>query len=98
MNFIQKIVKKLTRGEKVQVLYGYPSFKKCWLTVYHYRGSDEWQFEWDDLFADVRPSSWGDISQCLMFDGHKNGATKQEIEKAWDLLKKRNLALNRPIR
>ncbi|KAA5949709.1 hypothetical protein F3I56_17680, partial [Pantoea sp. VH_25] len=38
------------RDEKVSVMYGYPRYKKTWLTIYHYRATDRWVFEWDDLF------------------------------------------------
>ena len=79
------------KDKKVSVLYGYPAYKKTWLTVYHYRGSDKWIFEWDDLFDSGRPKSWGDLSECLMFKNKRSGATEEEFNKAWNMLKDRGL-------
>lgn len=60
------------RDQKVEVLYGYPENSTTWLTIYHYRKSGRWVFEWDDLFAEKRPKSWGDISECMMFEERKS--------------------------
>ena len=79
------------KGKKVSVLYGYPAYRKTWLTVYHYRKTDKWEFEWDDLFDSGRPSSWGPKSQCLMYEDKKSGATKEEFHKAWAMLNARGL-------
>lgn len=42
------------KEKKVSVLYGYPAGRTTWLTIYHRRSTDEWIFEWDDLFDDGR--------------------------------------------
>ncbi|KAA6046328.1 hypothetical protein F3I27_20020 [Pantoea sp. Bo_2] len=78
--------------EKVSVMYGYPLYKKTWLTIYHYRATDRWVFEWDDLFDAGRPKSWGNISECLMCTDKKSGATDEEFKEAWKRLKKRGMA------
>ncbi len=77
------------RDQKVEVLYGYPANSTTWLTIYHYRKSGRWVFEWDDLFAEKRPKSWGDISECMMFEERKSGATREEFNEAWRLLSER---------
>lgn len=75
-----------TRKEvKTTIMYGYPRYRKTWLTIYHYRESDKWVFEWDDLFDEGRPKSWGDISEFLMYKG-KN-VHDDEYKKALELLK-----------
>lgn len=79
------------RDKKVSVLYGYPSYKKTWLTIYHYRATDRWVFEWDDLFDPGRPKGWGDISKCLMSHDRKSGATQEEFDEAWRRLRQRGL-------
>lgn len=85
------ILKELSKDEKVEVLYGYPAYRKTWLTIYHYRRSDKWVFEWDDLFDGGRPKSWGDISLCLMYEDKKSGATREEYAEAWRQLNARGL-------
>lgn len=77
------------KEKKVSVLYGYPSGRTTWLTIYHRRSTNEWIFEWDDLFDSGRPKSWGDVRQCLMYENKKSGATQEEFNKAWELLRKR---------
>lgn len=77
------------RDQKVEVLYGYPANSTTWLTIYHYRKSGRWVFEWDDLFAEKRPKSWGDISECMMFEERKSGATREECNEAWRRLSER---------
>ncbi len=77
------------RDQKVEVLYGYPANSTTWLTIYHYRKSGRWVFEWDDLFAEKRPKSWGDISECMMFEERKSGATREEFNEAWARLSER---------
>lgn len=77
------------RDQKVEVLYGYPANSTTWLTIYHYRKSGRWVFEWDDLFAEKRPKSWGDISECMMFEERKSGATREEFNEAWRRLSER---------
>ncbi|EGO8042873.1 hypothetical protein FEK96_20045 [Escherichia coli] len=77
------------RDQKVEVLYGYPANSTTWLTIYHYRKSGRWVFEWDDLFAEKRPKSWGDISECMMFEERKSGATQEEFNEAWARLSER---------
>lgn len=77
------------RDQKVEVLYGYPANCTTWLTIYHYRKSGRWVFEWDDLFAEKRPKSWGDISECMMFEERKSGATREEFNEAWRRLSER---------
>lgn len=65
------------RDQKVEVLYGYPANSTTWLTIYHYRKSGRWVFEWDDLFAEKRPKSWGDIS--FLFCCHCMTADQQNL-------------------
>ena len=77
------------RDQKVEVLYGYPANCTTWLTIYHYRKSGRWVFEWDDLFAEKRPKSWGDISECMMFEERKSGATREVFNEAWRRLSER---------
>lgn len=77
------------RDQKVEVLYGYPANSTTWLTIYHYRKSGRWVFEWDDLFAEKRSKSWGDISECMMFEERKSGATREEFNEAWARLSER---------
>ncbi|EJD1075735.1 hypothetical protein M1J64_004065 [Salmonella enterica] len=77
------------RDQKVEVLYGYPANSTTWLTIYHYRKSGRWVFELDDLFAEKRPKSWGDISECMMFEERKSGATREEFNEAWARLSER---------
>ena len=85
-------IKEACKDNKVEVLYGYPAYRKTWLTIYHHRKSDRWVFEWDDLFDSGRPQSWGDISACLMRSSSSEKATKDEINRAWAMLRKRGLA------
>lgn len=80
------------KDKKVEVLYGYPAYRKTFLTIYHYRKSDRWVFEWDDRFDYGRPKSFGDISLCLMRANGDGESTKEEIDRAWAILRKRNLA------
>lgn len=77
------------KEKKISVLYGYPAGRTTWLTIYHRRSTDEWIFEWDDLFDSGRPKSWGDVSQDLMYKDKKSGATKEEFAKARKMLQKR---------
>lgn len=91
MKFIKWLFDIFTPDKKVEILYGYPAHRKTWLTIYHRRKSDVWEFEWDDLFDSGRPKSWGDVSRCLMFEDERNGATSEEFKKAWQLLRNRNL-------
>ncbi|MGM7454167.1 hypothetical protein [Escherichia albertii] len=88
-NSVCHFKKHKDRDQKVEVLYGYPANSTTWLTIYHYRKSGRWVFEWDDLFADKRPKSWGDISECLMFEERKSGATREEFNEAWARLSER---------
>ena len=80
------------RDEKVSVMYGYPCYRTTWLTVYHYRATDRWEYEWDDLFDSGRPKSWGDISLFLMNKDKKSGATQEEFDEALKRLRARGLA------
>ncbi len=91
MRLLKWLLSVFTPDKKIQVLYGYPANRKTWLTIYHRRKQDVWEFEWDDLFDSGRPKSWGDISECLMFEDKNKGATREEFTKAWQLLRKRNL-------
>lgn len=77
------------KEKEISVLYGYPAGRTTWLTVYHRRSTDEWIFEWDDLFDEGRPKSWGDIRQCQMYPDHDKGATQEEIAKAREMIRKR---------
>lgn len=77
------------KEKKVSILYGYPAGRTTWLTVYHRRSTDEWIFEWDDLFDEGRPKSWGDVRQCQMYPDHDKGATQEEIAKAREMIRKR---------
>ncbi|EPJ4168887.1 hypothetical protein R2538_003734 [Citrobacter freundii] len=79
MRFLKWLFSIFTPDEKVQVLYGYPANRKTWLTIYHRRKSDTWEFEWDDLFDNGRPKSWGDISNCLMFEDEKKRCDTRRI-------------------
>lgn len=72
---------------RVSVMYGYPKYRRTWLTIYHYRESDRWVFEWDDLFDSGRPKSWGPFSDFRMNDDKESGATAEEFKKARKLLK-----------
>lgn len=74
---------------KTSVMYGYPRYKKTWLTIYHCRDTDEWIFEWDDLFDDGRPKSWGSISDFLMY--RDKNVTDEEYNKALLMLKQDGL-------
>lgn len=87
---IYAIYRGVTREERVEVLYGYPAHCRTWLTVYHYRKSDRWIFEWDDLFDEGRPKSWP-INQHFLYEDRKSGATREEFEEAWKLCQKRGL-------
>ena len=51
-------IERLRKGKAVEVAYGYPPYKKTWLTIYRREKSGEFIFEWDDLFADERPKSY----------------------------------------
>lgn len=77
------------KEKKISVLYGYPPGSRTWLTIYHLRSTDEWVFEWDDIFDSGRPYSWGDVSQDLMYKDKDSGATKEEFAKARKMLRKR---------
>lgn len=77
------------KEKKVSVLYGYPAGRTTWLTIYHCRSTDEWIFEWDDLFDDGRPKSWGDVRQCQMYNDKDKGATREEIAEARSMLRER---------
>lgn len=77
------------KEKKVSVLYGYPAGRTTWLTIYHRRSTDEWIFEWDDLFDEGRPKSWGDINQCQMYADDEEGASSNEIAKAREMVRER---------
>lgn len=79
------------RPKKTLIMYGYPPYGKVWLSIYHRRKTDEWIFEWDDLFDEGRPKSWGHISEDFMFS--ENGATQEEVDTARKKLKKRGYYL-----
>lgn len=91
MKLLKWLINLFTPDEKIEVLYGYPAGRRTWLTIYHRRKSDTWEFEWDDLFDSGRPKSWGDVSECLMFEDRKHGATREEFNAAWQMLRNRNL-------
>lgn len=91
MKLFKWLFDRFTPDKKIEVLYGYPAYRKTWLTIYHRRKSDRWEFEWDDLFDSGRPKSWGDISECLMFEDKRSGATAEEFNRSWELLRNRNL-------
>lgn len=92
MALLRWLVNLLTPDKKIGALYGYPAGRKTWLTIYHRRKSDTWEFEWDNLFDSGRPKSWGDVSECLMFEYRNRGVTREEINTAWQKLRNRNLA------
>lgn len=77
------------KENKISVMYGYPRYKRTWLTIYHYRDTDKWLFEWDDLFDDGRPKSWGSISDFLMY--RDKNVTDEEYNKALRILKQDGL-------
>ncbi len=74
------------KEKKVSVMYGYPNGSNTWLTIYHHRKSDKWEFEWDDLFDSGRPKSWG--AGDFMFKDKKSGASDDEHSHAKSLLKR----------
>lgn len=77
----------LFKEKKVSVMYGYPKGKRVWLNIYHFRKTDEWEFEWDDLFDAGKPKSWGEGN--FMYVDKKSGATPEEHAYAKKLLKNR---------
>ena len=79
------------RDKKISVMYGYPAGCKTWLTVYYYRATDRWIFEWDDLFDEGRPESMNPASRCFMYRDKKSGATMAEFVEAEIRLKRRGL-------
>ena len=83
MGFFDFLFKK----KKVSVMYGYPKGESVWLTIYHHRKKNKWIFEWDDLFDDGKPKSWGDGD--FMYVDKKSGATPEEHAYAKKLLKNR---------
>lgn len=79
------------RDKKISVMYGYPAGYKTWLTVYHYRATDRWIFEWDDLFDEGRPESMSPVSRCFMYRDKDEGATMAEFVEAEIRLKRQGL-------
>lgn len=72
--------------EKVEVLSGYPANCSTWLTIYHYRKSDSWSFEWYGKDGCMRPALLGDISSCLMREVTAKHVSKSEYLHAHFLL------------
>lgn len=89
-NLLQIIKPNLVSNRKVSVMYGYPKGRNTWLTIYHKRRTDDWVFEWDDLFDSGRPRDWGNMERVMNKD-KKSGATEQEHEEAKRRLKSRGL-------
>lgn len=85
------IYKEYLKDEKVEVLYGYPAYHKTWLTVYHYRRTDRWVFEWDDLFDEGRTKVFSPFSQHFLYEDKKSGATQEEFQEAWRRCRDRGL-------
>lgn len=79
------IWKEATKDKPVSVIYGYPAYGKTWLTVYHYRRSDRWVFEWDDLFDQGREHPFTPLSKCFLYEDGDSGATQEEFLEAWRL-------------
>ena len=73
----------MIHGRAITVAYGYPPYKKTWLTIYRRSKSGEFIFEWDDLFADKRPKSWGIEESCMFF---KKGVDEETKRMAMKLL------------
>lgn len=72
--------------EKVEVLSGYPANCNTWLTIYHYRKSDRWSFEWYGKDGCTRPALLGDMSACLMREITEKDVSKMEHAHARILL------------
>lgn len=83
------IWKEVTKEEPISVLYGYPAYNRTWLTVYHYRRSDRWVFEWDDLFDEGRGHPFTPLSKCFLYEDDESGATPEELLEAWRLCRNR---------
>lgn len=49
----------------IEVMRGYPAYTNTYLTLYYNRSKKEWTFEWDDLFANPRPTHWP-FHDCVM--------------------------------
>ncbi|HEY3987424.1 hypothetical protein [Cedecea sp.] len=86
------IHKEPWKEKPIEILYGYPAYSNTWLTVKYCRQTARYEFDWDEVFDSGRPISWGDVSQCLMLEYKSGGASQDEIDGAWKLLKKRGLA------
>lgn len=72
-------IERLRKGKAVEVAYGYPPYKKTWLTIYRREKSGEFIFEWDDLFADERPKSY-ELNASYMY--FKKGVTEDIKQQA----------------
>lgn len=73
------------------VLQGYPAYTRTYLTLYYNRSKRKWTFEWDDLFADPRPTHWP-IEDCVMVVPRDTRATEDEINRAWGALNERGIS------
>lgn len=96
--FLGKILKcfndwkwKILNNRDIEVLVGYPAYCDEYLTIYYNRVKNKWTFEWDDLFADPRPSKYP-IHRCMMVIPLDTEATQEEISYAMTLLRQRGLS------
>lgn len=74
----------------IEVMHGYPAYTNTYLTLYYNRSKKEWTFEWDDLFASLRPTHWP-FHDCVMVVPPDTRATEDEIKRAWDVLDERGI-------
>ena len=74
----------------IEILRGYPAYSTEYCTIYYNRAKRKWTFEWDDLFADPRPSHYP-LDEDIMVVPSDSYATAEEISRARELLHERRL-------
>lgn len=87
--FAWMYLRELGESKRTVVIYGYPSHRKTWLTVYINRSTGVWEFEWDDLFDSGRPASMYPLHLNMMVREHTGNATDEEYQTAMELVEGR---------
>lgn len=98
IKWVERIRKRLNtwvyqflNNRDIEILVGYPAHCNEYLTIYYNRAKNKWTFEWDDLFADPRPSKYP-IHKCMMVIPLDTEATPEEVNHARILLRQRGLS------
>lgn len=65
----------------VTVAYGYPPYRRTWLTIRHCAHCGKFVFEWDSVFADSRPEQLPLALDALMYTGDASLKLRQRVKR-----------------